>query len=214
MPATRMRPAVAAVLLIVMAFVVPVAAEEPAPVGFMMRATLIGDSPYRGGHDARPYPVTIHVQGPSTRLDFEGPAGEQGLLLHDAASGAGWLISLGEGIAVPLQSPGVGGLVVDPQQPCLHMRARCRPAGSRYVAGRSTKGWRYADADGRGPAGTSTGELWVDPAHGVVLAYSGRKRGWDRRYEMEAVTVRYGPQPEALFKLPDDVAVPDGATGR
>ncbi|MBB1088725.1 hypothetical protein H4F99_09505 [Lysobacter sp. SG-8] len=134
--------------------------------------------------------------------------------MQDAETGSGWLISLGENIAVPLQAPVLGQLVVDPGQPCQHMRVQCRPSGRRYLAGRIVEGWRYRDAHGRGPAGTSDGEVWVDPEQGAVLAYSGRRRGWDRTYGMEASTITYGALPDALFTLPESVSIPEGDAGR
>ncbi|QDH71584.1 hypothetical protein [Marilutibacter alkalisoli] len=190
---------------------VPAVAEDgpPAPTAFTLHATMVGDNPYHGGYDTTPYPVTLYARGKSTRVDFTGPADERGMLLHEADTRSGWLVSLNEGIAIPLDAPGLGELVVEPERPCQRMQARCQPAGNRYVAGRVVKGWRYRNADGRGPAGTSSGELWVDPEHGVILAYSGKKQGWDRRYEMEAMAVTYGPLSELLFELPESVAVPN-----
>jgi hypothetical protein len=178
-------------------------AEEPGKPAFTMQATMVGSNPFQSGYDGSAFPVTLYVTGEATRADFTGPNGERGMMLHDASTNEGWLISLDEGIALPIESPGMRDLLVDPQAPCAKFPGRCQPTRSRFVAGKPAKGWRYRNADGRGPGGTSDGEFWTDPEHGLVLAYRGRKRGWDRTYELWAESVSYGELPEVLFELPD-----------
>ncbi|MBB1060036.1 hypothetical protein [Marilutibacter spongiae] len=187
-------------------------AEAAPPPSVSISATLVGDSPFGGLRQDAPQSVRLYARGDASRVDFKGPKGERAMLLREGAPGPGWMISLDRGIAIPTTAPGPGPLSVDPSKPCAGMGARCQKAGTRYVAGRVVQGWRYRGADGRGPAGTSEGELWVEPEHGVVLGYSGRRTGWDRVHSMEAASVSFEPLPEVLFKLPETVETPDGDT--
>lgn len=184
--------------------------DEDAPVSFSMRATMVDANPFIASGRNESFPIVLHRQDDRTRVDFRGPRGQRGMLLHDARSGNAWLISLDEAAALPISNPGFDNLVVDPQDPCAHMRVRCDATPSRFVAGRTVRGWRYRGAQGRGPGGTSEGRFWVEAEHGVVVAYSGRKRGLDKKYEMEATSISFGELPEALFQPPREIPLPDG----
>lgn len=187
-----------------------VAPPEPA---VQMQAVMVGANPFRPQGSPSEFPVTVYLQGDAVRVDFTGPNGERGLLLHDSESQRGWLVSLEEGVALPIGAAGFHDLWVDPQAPCADMGVRCQPMGERFVAGALASGWRYRNADGRGPGGTSDGDFWIDPSHGVILAYRGHMRDRDKVHELRAESVAYGPLPAVLFELPKTIAVPDDTEG-
>jgi|SRR5690606_4628711 len=176
----------------------------------LMEAQVTGDNPFRPGSNAS-FPARIHLQGPRLRIDVTGPEGQRVMLLRDDSVAAAWLVSLDEGLALPTDARGLGELFVDPEHPCEHLRVRCAPAGTRFVAGKSATGWRFRDARGRGPAGTSDGEFWIHPEEGVVVAYRGTRRGRDDTLSMEARSVSTAPLPEELFDLPEVVGLPKPA---
>ncbi len=184
------------------------APEKPA---LQMQAIMTGANPFKPQGRPSEFPVTVYLQGDAVRVDFAGPNGERGLMLHDAASQEGWLVSLEEGLAVPIGAAGLHELWVDPQEPCANIGVRCQPMGERFVAGTLATGWRYRNAEGRGPGGTSEGDFWLDAEHGVILAYRGRTRDRDHVHELRATSVTYGPLPAILFELPKTIAVPDNA---
>lgn len=188
------------------------AGPDPATPAFTMQAFMIGANPFYAGEHGAPFPVTLYMQGDSTRMDFSGPSGQRGVMLHDGAAGKGLLISLDDGIVVPMESPGLADLLVDPEDPCAFSGYRCRPVEPRTVAGKSMPGWRYRGADGRGPGGTSEGEFWIDPSRGVVVAYRGLRDGWDRPYELHAISITYGQLPAAIFDAPQVVELDAGDT--
>lgn len=195
----------------------PAMAEElllaPPEPAVQMQAVMVGANPFRPQGEPTEFPVTVYLQGDALRVDFAGPNGERGMLLHDAATRKGWLVSLEEGLAVPIGSAGFHELLVDPQDPCADLGLRCQPMGERFVADTLVTGWRYRNADGRGPGGTSDGNFWIDPAHGVILAYRGHTRDRERIHELRAVSAAYDPLPDVLFKLPETIAIPDDANG-
>lgn len=186
---------------------------KPEPM-FTMKVMANSLNPYSTDGDGPMLPATLYFRGNASRIDFTGPHGQRGVMVHDAATNNGWLIDLRQSIALPINSPGFRDLTVDPQQPCAHLPARCEPGRSRFIAGQPIQGWRYSNARGRGPGGTSDGIFWSDPEHGVVLAYRGTKRGWDKTYEMHALSISYGNVPEALFELPEVVTVVDDGHAR
>ena len=188
------------------------AANAAAPA-VQMQAVMVGPNPFRPQGNSTEFPVTVYMQGEAVRVDFNGPNGERGLLLHDAASQNGWLVSLDEGRALPIGEAGFHDLRVDPRAPCQNIGVRCQPAGERFVAGVLASGWRYRNADGRGPGGTSNGDFWIDPVHGAVLAYRGRMRDRAKVREWRVKSVAYDPLPAVLFELPRTIAVPDDMEG-
>lgn len=214
----RVALALAALMLGLAAAMGSARAAEPVPAPpqpmFTMKVVANGLNPYASPGEAPMLPATLHFRGAQSRIDFTGPDGQRGVLVHDAASNTGWLLDVRQGIALPIKSPGFRGLKVDPQHPCAHLDVRCKPGRSRFIAGQAVRGWRYRDAGGHGPGGTSDGVFWADPAHGVVLAYRGTKRGWDQVYEMRALSVSYADVPKTLFKLPKFVTVVDDGHAR
>lgn len=201
-------------LVVCLTLVPPAMAEEPfvAPPepAVRMQAVMTGANPFRPQGEPTEFPVTIYLQEDALRVDFAGPNGERGMLLHDAANRKGWLVSLEEGLAVPIGSAGFHELRVDPNDPCAALRLRCQPMGERFVGGTLAIGWRYRNAGARGPGGTSNGDFWVDPEHGVILAYRGQTRDRDV-HALRAVSVTHDPLPDVLFELPETIAVPDDA---
>lgn len=181
--------------------------DEPA---LRMQAVMTGANPFRPRDESAEFPVTVYLKGDAARVDFAGPDGERGMLLHDAATGKGWMVSLEQGLAVPIGSAGFHELRVDPNDPCAALRLRCQPMGERFVGGTLAIGWRYRNAGARGPGGTSNGDFWVDPEHGVILAYRGQTRDRDV-HALRAVSVTHDPLPDVLFELPETIAVPDDA---
>jgi hypothetical protein len=147
--------------------------------------------------------VTIRMRDNVTRIDTTGLDGSDVHVLAVAGEHRRWLVNESEGVAVPVASDSFR-LRVDAAAPCAQMQARCRRTGGDVVAGRMVQGWRYRRADGRGPDNTDQGELWVDPATGLVLAYrGGRDDGVTETREFRAVSVSLEPVPEELFRLPD-----------
>ncbi|MGQ4660752.1 hypothetical protein [Lysobacter sp. F6437] len=179
--------------------------DEPA---LRMQAVMTGANPFRPRGEPAEFPVTVYLKGDAVRVDFAGPDGERGMLLHDAATGKGWLVSLEQGLAVPVGSAGFHELQVEPHDPCADLGLRCQPMGERFVGGVLATGWRYRNAGARGPGGTSDGDFWVDP-EGVILAYRGRTHDRDEVRALRAASVTHDPLPDVLFELPETIAVPD-----
>lgn len=194
-------------LTVLLALTWPVAAQPPPPPAFTMQATMVGPHPF-GSAAHTEFPVTVRMQGAATRVDFAGPRGERGLMLHDGSGGPGWLMDLDQGQALPLDRDEFRALLADPAQPCAHLRVRCQPTGPRHLGGQVLGGWRYRNAEGRGPGGTSDGDFWLDATHGLIVAYRGTKRGRHEVHELRATAVEHGPIPEVLFQLPHDIPLP------
>lgn len=187
------------------------ATAPPSPM-FRMDGFMTGRNPFAGGAAGRAtFPATLYMRGAASRVDFRGPRGERGLILHDSGTGRGWLADLGEGIALPTPSAGLADLVVDPERPCAHLPFKCQSGAPRFIAGTTRKGWRYRNADGRGPGGTSDGTFWLDGPRGVVVAYRGHMRGLDHEHAFEATLVQFAELPAVLFELPDVVTPEDDA---
>src|SRR5690606_42159885 len=81
------------------------------------------------------------------------------------------------------------------------MRVSCQPLGHRDIAGVRAQGLRYSGARGRGPGASDRGQMWFDPASGLVVSYEARTRDRKTR-RMRATEVRREPLPPALFELP------------
>ncbi|SJZ96551.1 hypothetical protein [Novilysobacter spongiicola] len=163
-------------------------------------------------------PLTIRLSGSHLRIDFESRSGEDGYLLADTTADArqAWMVSRSGDVALPVPAPGWTTFRLDPEAPCADMAARCEPESVDVVANRLVRKWRYRDADGRGPDGTDTGTLWVDPQTGLLLAFKGRLagRGDVRGYKVTAV--EHTPMSPDLFELPRtlDQAEADARNGR
>lgn len=177
-------------------------ASDDAPHGDVtLHAEARGIGPVR---DNEILPLTIRLSGPHLRIDFQSKSGEDGYLLADTTADArqAWLVSRSGDVALPVPAPGWTSLRLDPEAPCADMAARCEPESVDVVANRLVRKWRYRDADGRGPDGTDTGTLWVDPHTGLLLAFKGRLAGRSdvRGYRVTAVEhTRVSPD---LFELP------------
>ncbi len=178
--------------------------SAPARAGETLRikAIVVGHEGVGFNVGERPSPVTIHLNGERSRVDFNGRGAEAIHLLVDEQTRRGWIIDSGQSRAIPMVARGFGELLVDPEAPCARLGVRCRPVPSRVIAGVRAQGWRYMDADRRGPGGTSRGEFWVDPARGLILAYEGHRNGRSRTYRMQAMSVTPVEDADALFELP------------
>ena len=106
------------------------------------------------------------------------------------------------GLALPVPAPAWTGFRLDPAAPCAAMGARCEPGAVDVVANTLVRKWRYRNADGRGPDGTDSGTLWVDPRTGLLLAFRGRLAGRDDTRGYEVLSVESGELDDALFALP------------
>lgn len=200
-------------LVLALPGLVQAADGDDAPRSVVLEAQLAGDNPFQPG-SAEPFPARIYLQGERSRIDLTGPAGERVMLLRDGSTGIAWLVSLDEGAAMPSDARGLGQLFVDPVEPCAHLRVRCVPAGSRFIAGEPAEGWKYRDARGRGPGGTSDGTLWVRPGEGLVVGYTGTRTDRGDRFSMDVHAVWSGPLPQALFEPPESTGFPDDTPER
>ncbi len=169
-----------------------------------IKAIVVGQEGVGFNVGDRPSPVTIHLDGERSRVDFNGRGAEAIHLLVDEQTRRGWIIDAGQSRALPMVARGFGELLVDPEAPCARIGVRCRPVPSRVIAGVRAQGWRYMDADRRGPGGTSRGEFWVDPTRGLILAYEGHRNGRSRTYRMQAMSVTPVEDASGLFELPRD----------
>jgi len=179
-----------------------------APVqGFMLQGVMVDRDPFEASAKTRAFPVTLYLKGAASRVDFRGPTGERGMLL-DTGEGKRWLVAVDQAAALPVPAGGLGLLRLDPEAPCQGMKGRCAPIRRRFLAGVNAEGWRYRGADGTGPAGTSDGEFWIDPEHGLLLGWEGRKRGRSEAYRFHADRFSHEPLPDVLFQLPESAALP------
>lgn len=172
----------------------------PPPLTFRIEAIVEGVSPATGLADTV-YGMTAYVGAERTRVDLDMPGTEGVYLLVDNATGVGWAIGKEQDAAMPVNADAYRELVLDPQAPCAGMRARCQPIGQRDIAGIRAQGVRYSGARAAGPGGSDRGQVWIDPASGLVLGYDGRTR--DRQVRrMRATDVQRQALPDALFELP------------
>lgn len=181
------------------------AAAGPAAAGEVLRIKAIveGQDGVGFAGATRPLPVTLHLKPGMSRIDFNQRGAEGIYMLVDEQARQGWLIDAGHATARPLQARGFAELRVDPQQPCRNFGVRCRPIPSKVIAGIRAKGWRYLDADRRGPGGTARGEFWVDEARGLILGYQGYRTGRSRACRMQVMSVVSVEEAAELFRLPD-----------
>lgn len=175
--------------------------------GVVLHGVMVDHDPFQAAADTRAFPVTVYLKGKASRVDFEGPAGERGMLL-DPAEGERWLVALEQGAALPVPGGGLGALQRDPADPCRDMKGHCEPTKRRFVAGINAAGWLYRGAAGTGPAGTSDGKFWIDPDQGLVLAWEGRKRGRGETYRFQADRVSIDALPDVIFQLPESTVLP------
>lgn len=159
--------------------------------------------------------VRLYYRYGAMRIEHDAAGGRRDVLISPAGDSV-WLVDEEEGIAMPVQATVLRDLAVNPEDPCagMGMSARCEPVQSRSIAGVVAKGWRYRNARGRGPAGTNRGELWLDPATGLVLSYRGQAASRRERRDFHAVSVYYQELPEALFQLPETEAIPGELSGK
>lgn len=150
----------------------------------------------------RPTPVTIHLSSGRSRIDFNQRGAEAIYMVVDEETRRGWMIDAGNAQAMPMTSRGFSELLVDPEAPCENLGVRCRPIPARVIAGVRAQGWRYLDAGQRGPGGTTRGELWIDPARGLILGYEGYRSGRARVRRMQAMSVTVVEDASGLFDLP------------
>lgn len=189
--------------------------DAPPPLTIVLGGTLVDHNPFVPGSRRSDVPVTIFINRDRLRVDFSGPSGQRGMLLHDGGSGRGWLADLDERMAVPVDAGAIrsfSGLVVDPAAPCEGIGVRCEPAAPRFIAGKPRSGYRFRGASGKGPGGLSDGEFWVDGALGVVLAYRATGTRTERSPALSADFALIDELPEAYFQLPD-LDVPGQAPG-
>ena len=175
----------------------------------LLDVSLNDHNPFLAGAGRTRFRATILLREQHVRVDFSGPAGERGMLLHDGQAATGWLVDLDAQLAVPMPLAGevFARLRVDPEQPCAGFGVRCDPVPPRYVAGQSRRGYGFRNAAGRGPGGLSRGEFWVDEARGVILAYRATGRGVREAPAMDADLVSRQRIPESDFRLPDVIEV-------
>lgn len=186
------------------------------PDTIVLGGILTDHNPFQPGARRDGYRVTVFLEQARLRVDFAGPSGERGLLLHDLATGTGWLADLGSRRAIPVDASAVrsfSGLVVDPSDPCADLSLHCAPAPPRLIAGSSRRGYRFRDAAGRGPGGLSDGEFWVDASLGVVLAYRATGTRARKAPALQADFALLDAVPASYFELPD-VDIPDVARRR
>jgi len=189
---------------------------DPRPGTIVLGGILTDHNPFQPGARPDGFRVTVFLDQARLRVDFAGPSGERGVLLHDVAAGTGWLADLGSRRAIPVDASAMrsfSGLVVDPAAPCAGLPVRCAPAPARHIAGSSRRGYRFRDAGGRGPGGLSDGEFWTEASLGVVLAY--RATGTRARHApaLQADFALVDALPASYFELPD-VDIPDAARRR
>src|SRR5690606_41196686 len=65
------------------------------------------------------------------------------------------------------------------------MRVSCQPLGHRDIAGVRAQGLRYSGARGRGPGASDRGQMWFDPASGLVVSYEARTRDRSEEHTSE-----------------------------
>lgn len=177
-------------------------AQEPGPPAptFRIEAIVEGVSPATGLADTV-YGMTAYIGSERTRVDLDIPGTEDAYLLVDNDTGIGWAIGKEQDGAMPVNVDAYRELVLDPQAMCAGMRARCQPIGQRDIAGIRAQGMRYSGARAAGPGGSDRGQMWIDPASGLVLGYDGRTR--DRQVRrMRATDVQRQELPDAMFELP------------
>lgn len=173
---------------------------SPEVGDFMFHAMVTGVDPATG-RDGSTFAVSAYMGAERTRIDLHMPEAGNAYLIVDNDSGNGWVISKDSDAALPVSTDSYRELVVDPQTPCAHMRVSCQPLGHRDIAGVRALGLRYAGARGRGPGASDRGQMWIDPASGLVVSYDARTR--DRKIRRMRVTeVRRERLPPALFELP------------
>lgn len=165
-----------------------------------LHAVATGVGPVRRGGES--IPLTVRMADGHLRIDFKTPRGEDGYLLSRDGGTQAWLVSVPGQLAMPMPAPAWATFRLDPDAPCAAMRARCEPAQVDVLANRLVRAWRYRGADGRGPDGTDSGTLWVDPRTGLVLGFRGRVVGRDDTRELKVVSVEHGALDDALFTLP------------
>ena len=173
---------------------------DPPAGDFMLQAVVTGVNPATG-RDGSTFAVKAYVGAERTRIDLDIPEADRAYLLLDNATGNGWAISKDKEAALPISADSYRELVVDPQAPCAGMQLSCDPLGHRDIAGVRAQGLRYTGARGRGPGGSDRGELWIDPASGLVVGYDGRTRDGKAR-RLRASDVLREALPAALFELP------------
>ena len=193
----------------------PVAAADGAlpEQTIVLGGTLVDHNPFAPGSRRGSVPVTIFLERERLRVDFTGPAGQRGMLLHDVAAGQGWLADLDARMAIPVDAGATrsfSGLVVDPEAPCRRIGPRCEPASARFIAGESRRGYRFRSAEGKGPGGLSDGVFWIDASLGVVLAYRAAGARPERGPALEADFALIDELPDSYFELPD-LDVPEHA---
>lgn len=179
---------------------VAVADDTGTPVqDVTLYALATGIGPVRGTGAAMP--LTIRLHGTRVRIDFDGPRGEDGYLLSHGDSRA-WLVNERADVALPIHSTARTMFRADPTAPCAQIGARCEPGQHEVIAGQLVQAWRYRDADGRGPDGTESGTLWVEPRSGLVLAFRGRVAGRDQVKELRVTSMSRDALDASLFDLP------------
>ena len=203
-----MRSNVVRVLLLLLGLT---AASSAAAADVTLHARATGIGPVRG---SEAMPMTVRLSESRLRIDFATPRGADGYLLADTAADQAWLVSVSGDVALPVPAPAWTGFRLDPASPCGAMGARCEPGAVDVVANTLVRKWRYRDADGRGPDGTDSGTLWVDPRTGLLLAFRGRLAGRDDVRGYEVLSVQPGKLDEALFALPRTIEQLDDTTGR
>lgn len=176
------------------------AGDRAARPDVTLHATSSGIGPFhRGG---TPMPLAVRMSGTRLRIDFTSPGEGHGYLLAHGGGRQAWLVSQAGQLALPVPAPVWAQFRVDPQAPCAGMGARCEPGAVDVVARRVVRQWRYRGADGRGPDGTDSGTLWVEPGTGLLLRFRGRVAGQRREHEFTVLSVTDDALDPAVFELP------------
>lgn len=199
----RLLPAAMLVIGCVLAWQAAAQAPDPADTQadtLHLEAMVEGVNPATG-REGGAYAVRAWLGAERTRVELEVAGAPDAYLLVDNQTGSGWAIATDREAALPVQTDAYRMLVVDPAAPCARMQARCQAIGQRNIAGVRAQGMRYTNAGDAGPGGSDRGQVWVDPATGLILAYDGQTRGRSVR-RMRATRVEHAPVSDDLFVLP------------
>lgn len=189
------------------------AGDGGEPPSLTLDALASGFGPAQPRHGGQMAAITLRIKGDAVRVDFRGDRGDSGYLLFDNRTRKGWFVAEGDGFALPMTQTGFEALLVDPSEPCARIQARCERTQGETIAGIAAEGWRYHNAGGRGPDGTSQGTFWMDPASGLMLAYRGQVAGQQNRREMRGLSLSRAPLADSVFHLSDRIPVLDATRG-
>ncbi len=159
-------------------------------------------APIAGSPAGKRIPVTVHFRDDQFALTFTGVDAREYRLLQVVA-GAPLVMLDNRGGGLPLPR-GKLPLFVDPATPCggMGMMSDCRKLAEGIHSGRNAVHWAYRRANRAGPAGSDSGQMWVDSESGLLLSYTGMTLGGQEvRWQVDRVS--YELQPDALFELPE-----------